>query len=227
PSRRYTPEEIIDLVKDRPLDFDPGEKYRYSNTGYVLLGMVIEAVTESAYAKFMQDTIFAPLGMADSGVETGPMVLANRATGYFWSQGKLVPAVSLHMSLFHGDGAVYSTVDDLIVWDRALAANKLLGSAATEKMFTPVKSGYACGWIVDRKFGRARQHHNGRVPGFTTQLVRYPDVGLFVVVLSNADQLLVLPMADDLAAIAFGKKYELPKPPEPEEPNDGKKDGKP
>jgi CubicO group peptidase (beta-lactamase class C family) len=226
-SRPYAPRELIDLMRDKPLDFTPGEKWSYSNTGYVLLGMVIEAASGSKYADYLRDTIFAPLGMTDSGVETGPGVLPNRATGYIPSQGKLVP-MYLDMSVFYGDGAVYSTADDLILWDRALAANMVLGPAATEKMFTPVKKGYACGWMVDRKFGQARQHHSGHVPGFTTQLARYPDVGMLVVVLSNADQFVVVPMADDLAAIALGEKYQLPKPPEPKKtPKDEKKEWTP
>lgn len=211
PAVAYTPKAIIDLVKDKPLDFTPGEKWDYTNTGYILLGMVIEAVSGKGYEAFMREAVFDPLGLADTGVERNGMVLRGRATGYARGGGDVAQYV--HMSLPHAAGAMYSTVDDLLAWDRALASNKLLGPEATKTMFTPVKDDYACGIAVRKRFGRTAHEHGGGIPGFVSALSRYPDVGLFVVVLSNNGDTSARQTANDLAAIALGEKYELPQPP--------------
>src|SRR5581483_27956 len=210
PAVSYTPKAIIDLVKDRELDSAPGEKWKYSNTGYILLGMAIEAASGKSYEAFMREAVFDPLGMADTGVERNGMVLRGRATGYARS-GDVAQYV--HMSLPYAAGAMYSTVDDLLLWDRALAANRLLGPGATKTMFTPVKDDYACGVAVRRRFGRAVHEHGGGIPGFVSQMARYPDAGLFVVVVSNNGDASARQTAIDLAAIALGEKYELPQPP--------------
>jgi CubicO group peptidase (beta-lactamase class C family) len=220
PATAHTPKAIIDLVKDKPLDFTPGEKWKYTNTGYVLLGMVIETASGQGYEAFMREAVFGPLGMADTGVERNGMVLRGRATGY--TRGEAAQYV--HMSLPHAAGAMYSTVDDLLAWDRALASNRLLGPDATKTMFTPVKDDYACGISVRKRFGRTAHEHGGGIPGFVSAMSRYPDTGLFVVVISNNGDGSARQTATDLAAIALGEKYDLPQPPAAK----GKgKDGKP
>lgn len=210
-ARPYTPDKIVELVKDKPLDFPAGEKWKYSNTGYVLLGWVIEVVSKKNYTAFMRENIFEPLRMADSGVEKNGEVLKHRATGYTRSGGTMQSAQYLHMSLPHAAGAMYSTVDDLLRWDRALASNRLLSRTATEKLFTVVKDDYAYGFGVTEKFGRRVQEHGGGIPGFVSRVARYPDSGVFVVVLTNADGPPVAAVTNELAAIVFGENYDLPR----------------
>jgi CubicO group peptidase (beta-lactamase class C family) len=110
-----------------------------------------------------------------------------------------------------GAGALYSTVDDLLLWDRALTSGRLLPAAVQQRMFTPARADYAMGWWVQRQFGRRVQWHRGNVQGFVSIMVRYPDDSLFVAVESNSERTQVLAIANDLAAIAFGLTYELPR----------------
>jgi CubicO group peptidase (beta-lactamase class C family) len=143
------------------------------------------------------------------------MVLKNRATGYANGKPESSASMFVHMSLPFSAGSMYSTVDDMLLWSRALDANKLLNKKSTETLFTPVKDNYACGFVVGKKAERMRQGHGGAIPGFATALIRFPVTGLFVVGFSNADQRDIATTTSDLAAIAHGDKYELPKLPEP------------
>jgi CubicO group peptidase (beta-lactamase class C family) len=218
-ARPYTPERIVELVKDKPLDFAPGEKWRYSNTGYVLLGWVIETVSKRDYAAFMRENVFDPLGMADTGVEKAGEVLRHRATGYEGAGASVRVARHLHMSLPHAAGAMYSTVDDLLKWDRALAGHRLLSPGSAEKLFTAVKDDYAYGFGVTRRFGLRVQEHGGGIPGFVSRVCRYPDAGVFVAVLRNADGPPPTAVANELAAIVLGEACELPRERTPGKPD--------
>lgn len=205
-----SPARTIGLVKGKPLDFAPGEKHRYSNTGYVLLGMVVEAASGAEYGAFLRAEVFDPLGMADTGVERPRQVLPGRATGYGGDAAR--PSVPyLSMSWPHAAGAMYSTAGDLLRWDRALTDDRLLGPAARKTLVTPVKDGYACGVVVGEAFGRPTVWHNGRVPGSRAYLLRFPDAGLCVVVLTNHDWNSPERVGTDLAGIALGRKVEPPR----------------
>lgn len=211
-ARHYTPRQVIDTVKDRPLDFTPGDRWRYSNTGYYLLGLVIEKVSGADYAAFMKDAVFDPLGMTDTAVERPGAVVRRRATGYSRSAGGYA-ANTMNPSLTYATGGVISTTDDLLKWDRALASDRLLGPAATKTFFTPVKNGYACGVGVGELFGRPMHWHGGALLpyGTRTYLLRFPDAGVCVVVLGNQDWVEPQRVAFDLAAVVFGGKYDVPR----------------
>ena len=122
-----------------PLDFAPGEKFSYSNSGYVLLGAIIEKLTGRSYEDFVRENIFQPLGMDDSGYDHAGTVLKNRASGYEFPDGKMANAPYVDMSIPHAAGALYSTVVDLYKWDRALYTEKLISKAGLARMFTPFK----------------------------------------------------------------------------------------
>jgi CubicO group peptidase (beta-lactamase class C family) len=121
-----TPDALIALFRDRPLEFKPGERFAYSNSGYALLGRLIERISGKTYAEFLVEQIFTPLGMKDSGYDDARPVLKARAAGYARRQGGLENAPYLDMTNPFAAGGLYSTVDDLLKWDRALAANQLL-----------------------------------------------------------------------------------------------------
>ena len=210
-ARSYTPRQIIDLVKTKPLEPDDGKGLPYSNTGYILLGMVIEEVSGQDYAAFLNEAVFDPLGMRDTGVERPGTVLKKRASPYSRGGKGVVPAPHMNMNLPYAAGAIYSTADDLLKWDRALAGDRLLGAAARKTMFAPVKYGYACGVGVGESFGRATHWHGGGMPGVNTYLLRFPDAGLCAVVLGNQDWVDAERVADDLAAIALGEGYDVPR----------------
>ena len=132
-----TPEKIVATFKDKPLDFEPGAKFSYSNSGYVLLGYLIEKISGESYEKFLQDNIFTPLGMKDSGYDSNSAIIERRASGYSPSPAGPVNAEYVHMSVPHGAGALYSTTQDLLKWQLALYGGKVLKPESLAKMTTP------------------------------------------------------------------------------------------
>jgi len=195
----------------KPLDFKPGEKFAYSNNGYIVLGMLIEKIAGKPYAEFMRDEVFRPLGMNDTDCEEPIQVLKQRASGYARVDGTVVNAAYVDMRFPGGAGAVYSTVDDLLLWDQALNSDRLLSASEKSKLFTPVKEDYAYGWWIQTKFKRPVQWHRGNVSGFVAIIARYPAERLFIAVLSNFDRTQVRATATELAALALGEKYEFPR----------------
>jgi len=208
---RATPESIVARVKDLPLDFKPGEKFSYSNSGYILLGMIIEKVSGRTYAQYLDENIFKPLKMADTGYDSTSRIIPDRAEGYSKSEGKLANAEYLDMSIPFAAGALYSTVGDLYIWAEALNSDRILSKKSKEQMFTPFKQNYAYGWGVDSLFNHKRTAHGGGINGFATFIERFPDDHLTIIVLSNFDFAEAGKIARDLAAMAFGQKVEPPR----------------
>ena len=190
PMKTATPSQIVASVADIPLTWTPGESYSYTNTGYVLLGMVIEKVSGTSYEAFLQDEIFGPLGMKDSGYEHGDT--PGLATGY--SMGVKV-ADPLDMSLPYAAGGLYSTVLDLNRWEEALYTERLAPAADMARFFTPMVEstdqagfGYAYGQLVGDDRGSRLVWHNGGINGFYTHLSRYPDDHITVALLTNRER---------------------------------------
>jgi CubicO group peptidase (beta-lactamase class C family) len=211
---RVTLKELIAKFKDKPLEFKPGEKFKYSNSGYILLGQIIETVSGKPYASFLKDAIFVPLQMHDSGYDNAVQLLKHRASGYTRLLGVATAnALYIDMSIPHAAGALYSTVEDLLKWDRALDSEKLVSTKSLEAMHRPFKNGYGYGWAIDRKFGQPRYEHGGGIPGFVTIIERFPVEKLLVVALSNLETSRIERIGDDLAAIALGQPYVVPREP--------------
>jgi CubicO group peptidase (beta-lactamase class C family) len=208
------PETVTSMIarfKDKPLDFKPGEKFTYSNSGYFLLGAIIEKVSGQSYEAFLKAAIFDPLDMKDTGYDHPSTVLAHRASGYTRKGDVLQNAAYLDMAQPYAAGSLYSTTLDLAKWDRALNDGALISRDSMTRMFTPEKNDYAYGWSVTTRSNRKEIAHGGGINGFATDIVRYPDQKVCVVVLCN-----VLPanpgkIARDLAAIAFGEPVALPR----------------
>jgi CubicO group peptidase (beta-lactamase class C family) len=224
----HTPAELVALFKDKPLDFKPGEKFEYSNSGYVLLGYIIEHVAGESYAKFLQQHIFDPLKMSHSGYDKSHPTARDHAKGYNYTQGAYKPASYVDMSVPFSAGALYSTVRDLYTWDRALAAGKLLPHALHQQMFSPqakvgsdlsdamgasgpVHYGYC--WFISREFGHKMYSHEGGIAGFTSLNSWFPKQDVYVIVLDNMSSANIFTIGNSLAAIAFGEAYTLPKAP--------------
>lgn len=201
----------IARLRDRPLEFPPGERWAYSNSGYILLGYIIEKVTGQPYDQFLRETILAPLALDDTGYDQTAEILPHRARGYSRQSKTLRNAAYLDMTIPHAAGAMYSTVEDLYRWDQALYTDMLLPAAAREVLFTPVKNNYAYGWGVREQFGRTMIGHGGGINGFSSFIARYPQDRTTVIVLSNVEQGNAGQVARDLAAILFGAPYELPR----------------
>jgi CubicO group peptidase (beta-lactamase class C family) len=208
------PATVLSLVmrfKDMPLAFNPGEKFSYSNSGYILLGLVIEKVAGKSYADFVNEKIFTPLKMKNSGYDRADVILKDRASGYSMQKGDFANAAYLDMTIPHAAGALYSTVDDLYIWDQALYGDGLLSAKSREAMHTAVLNGYAYGWGVSTQFNRRNIAHGGGINGFATYISRYPDEKVTIIVLSNLEQANASRIARDLGAVVFGEPYEIPR----------------
>ncbi|MBJ7438840.1 MAG: beta-lactamase family protein, partial [Sphingopyxis sp.] len=207
----YTRSELVALFRDLPLDFAPGEKFDYSNSGYALLGVIIERVSGQRYDDYLEEKIFKPVGMTRTyGGETRALV-PGRATGYYSVGTDFISARLVSPTSHLGTSGVYSTVSDLLLWDKALTADRLISRASRDAMFTPEKNSYGYGWFVGERHGRPTQFHSGSDNGFSTNITRFPADGLTVIVLSNSDRTNAGGVSNDLAAIAFGAPYKLPK----------------
>jgi D-alanyl-D-alanine carboxypeptidase len=189
----YTRSEILDLVAKAPLEFAPGEKWNYSNTGYFLLGMIVEKVAGKTYGEFLDERIFKPLDMTQTRVNDLHAIIPNRAQGYSWDGKVLRNGEYVSPTQPFAAGMLVSTVSDLVKWDAALASDKLLKRAALESMWspTPLSKGspaeYGLGWQVNPVNGHRLVSHGGGIPGFSTQISRFVDDKLTVIVLTNAD----------------------------------------
>lgn len=205
-----TPEQLVARFRDLPLDFQPGEKWNYSNSGYVLLGYLIEKISGETYQKFLTDNIFTPLGMKDSGYDSNLPVIAHRASGYTRTPQGFENAAFIDMTVPFSAGALYSTTGDLLKWDQGLFGGKLLKPESLTKMTTPFKNDYAFGLQVAMPGGRKLIDHGGAVNGFNTELAYYPDDKVTVVVLANMQAgPAVGQIATQLAAIVHGEKVIL------------------
>ncbi|HEX8545897.1 MAG TPA: serine hydrolase domain-containing protein, partial [Cytophagaceae bacterium] len=187
----YKPIEFIKQFADLPLQYEPGSTFGYSNSGYFLLGVIIEKVTGKTYDKALQENIFTPLQMNSTGYDDYATILPKRANGYENVGLTYVNASYLDMSIPYAAGSLYSTVEDLALWDQALYNDKLLSASSKAIMFTPYKSGYAYGWVVGNtkvdqfKDSLQSMAHSGGINGFRSLLIRYPKNKQLVVMLNN------------------------------------------
>jgi len=201
------PEAIVALTRDKPLDFKPGARFAYDNTGYVLLGIVIEKASGQPYAAYLQDHIFGPLGLKHTGYDVSETILPNRAAGYDKRAGAVINTPYLAMSLPYAAGSLYSTVDDLLAWDLALRSGKVIRPASVSAMFTDYGFKYGYGQFVETRNGKRYWQHAGGINGFTTMLARYPDQGLTLVVLTNLTASDPGHVADALADFYFQPEH--------------------
>ena len=202
------------------LEFEPGSRFRYSNAGYRLLGAIIERTTGKGYEQVLEERIFGPLGMRDTGYDHEDAVIERRAVGYFqpWDGGiRISPHVD--MSVPYSAGALYSTVEDLFKWDRALAGYALLDSEMTATMFRPVLDDYAYGWRVEElpigpdRANRTVTSHSGGINGFYTTIVRVPDDGALVVLFNNRDPAPLVKIRTAILDLLYGREPAAPRPP--------------
>ncbi|MBM4160324.1 MAG: tetratricopeptide repeat protein [Ignavibacteria bacterium] len=221
----YAPTDFIKFFWDLPLEFEPGTKFVYNNSGYFLLGVIIEKVTGKAYAQVLEERIFQPLGMKNSGYDLSAPVLTKRAAGYEKRSGGFVNASYVDMTLPYAAGALYSTVEDLFLWDQALTTGRLLSKESVEALFTPripmsSRPGapyYAYGWSVGKvALGKSQDSvstigHGGGINGFNTLLTRVPDMKTFVVLLNNTGGAQLGAMTQSILGILYGKPYAEPK----------------
>ena len=206
--------DLIKMFLSKPLNFEPGTQWEYSNTGYYLLGMLIEKLSGKSYSEFLTENIFIPLGMFNTSVDDDKKIIENIASGYYLNRNDLIHCNYINMDLVLSSGGIYSTVEDLFIWDKALNSDKLLSRKSIEKMNTPYKNNYGYGVFIETNNNRRVVQHNGGCEGFLTEIHRYVDDNFVVVILSNYGFTAVNKLCNEITSIAFGEKYEMPKKPE-------------
>jgi len=187
-------QEMIDIIRKDTFDFNPGDQFRYNNSGYFILGYVIEKITGKPYGEYLKEAIFTPLGMKNTGVHTPGVILENEATGYAINNGRFEKSLNWDMSRAGGAGSLYSTVEDLYLWDEALFNGKVLKPQSLQAAFTPVvlnnggkpqEFDYGYGWTISEMRNLKFISHGGGLHGFLSQIIRQPEDSLTVVVLTN------------------------------------------
>jgi CubicO group peptidase (beta-lactamase class C family) len=216
----YTVDEFVKKFASNDLEFEPGSKFSYNNSGYFLLGAIIEKITGRPYEQVIKEKIFEPLGMKNSGYDHAATILEKRASGYIKTRDGYLNAPYLDMSLPYAAGSLYSTVEDLFLWDQALYTDRLLSEQSKAVMYKPYLQNYAYGWVITKaKLGSGPETvtsigHNGGINGFNTLLVRYPEQRNLIVLLDNTSQGASLDrLAGELTNILYNQPYSLPRMP--------------
>jgi CubicO group peptidase (beta-lactamase class C family) len=205
-------EKIFALFKDKPLAFRPGTDFSYSNSGYMLLGYIIEKITGQPYEQVVRERIFKPLGMTHSGFDFAHLTDPHKATGYSLYTEKIkVPAVIVDSTASFAAGAIYTTVNDLWEWHKGLMKNTVIKAASQEKAYTPYKGNYGYGWIIDTIFGKRRISHDGGIFGFVSAFARIPADDACVVLLANMGTGSLGDICEGILSILYNQPYEMPK----------------
>ena len=188
----FSVKELVDLFKDKPMQFEPGESWAYNNSGYVLLGAIIDKVSGESYEQFVDGHIFKPLGMKSSCYGSTERVIPRRVPGYQMGKGGFVNAPYLSMTQPYAAGSLLSNVDDLAVWSEAVFSGKLVKKEWLDKAFTPYKlkngesSGYGFGWFAADFGGHRSIEHGGGINGFTSYEMTFPEDKIFLAILTNS-----------------------------------------
>lgn len=206
----YSNVEVVNLYRNLPLQFKPGEKYKYSNSNYDLLGLIVEFVSGMTYYHYLEQNIFKPLGMSQTGYAMPRQIIPNRASGYYSQLTSFMNAPYINYELPFSSGALRSTVGDLLIWDQALYTTKLLSKESLTEIFTPFKNNYGYGWIINKKFDKQTSSHSGSLNGFSSYFFRFPDDKITIIVLANSDKASATKVAHELSAIVFDKPYKIP-----------------
>jgi CubicO group peptidase (beta-lactamase class C family) len=211
-TRHLTQAQFISRIGRERLDFQPGEKWSYCNTGFNLLGYVIENVSGQGYWLFMRERIFGPLGMSSTTNRDPRNIIPGRASGYETDHAGHYVNRDYDLTDIFSAGAIISTEGDLAKWNAALDQQKLLTAAMEQAMWTPVRlndgttHAYGMGWFLDPLQGRQNIGHSGSTSGFSASLQRFPEAGLAVIVLTNSDETgVATKLAKEIALAYLGK----------------------
>ncbi|HXD33304.1 MAG TPA: serine hydrolase [Pyrinomonadaceae bacterium] len=214
----YAVTEFVQKYASGDLEFEPGSKFNYSNSGYFLLGAIIEKVTGKPYEQVLKENIFDPIGMKNTGYDHYDQVINKRAAGYIKTPKGYQNSPYLDMSIPYAAGSLYSTVEDLYLWDQALNDDKILSAKSKASMFTPNLSNYGYGFVMvnatlgPNKLAAPTIQHNGGINGFNTTLVRLPgDKGLIVLLDNTSQGRFLDQMANSIASILYGQPYDGPR----------------
>ena len=205
-----SPDSLLAIVRTDSLQFEPGSHFYYNNTGYYLLGMIIEKVTGRKYGEYLNETFFTPHGLSSTMYCSVSPIIKRRAQGYERGPNGLVNASYISMELPYAAGSLCSTVGDLVAWTRLLHSGKIVSAPSFQAMTTPVKlpvprpMAYGFGLVSDTLGSHRRIQHGGGINGFISSLAHYPNDSLTIVVLANTAPAPSDQLADEIARIVFG-----------------------
>ncbi|KAF2516928.1 beta-lactamase family protein [Flavobacterium zhairuonense] len=212
--RDFEPKEIIDRFKNVPLEFEPGTKYKYSNSGYFLLGYIIEKVSGKSYKTYLEENILKPLDLNHIYFDTSNNLIPNRVNGYRKEGTEFKNADYWSMTIAYAAGELISNVDDLFKWNKGLYSYKILKKETLEKAFVPFKlkdgtaTEYGYGWILKNVNGIKSIEHGGAITGFLSNEIYFPEQDVFVVALFNCECAPKDELSVDIASLALGKTFQ-------------------
>ncbi|MET0244611.1 MAG: serine hydrolase domain-containing protein, partial [Flavitalea sp.] len=211
-SKVVSKDSLMAQFRDVPLNFSPGTKYSYSNSGYVLLGLIIEKITGKPYETVIREQIFGPLKMTNSGFDFKNLKSDDKAAGYsIYKQSIKMTAVIADSTTSYSAGAIFSTTGDLLKWHNALQSTKLLSKQSLQQAYAPLLEKYALGWAVDTIFGQQTVMHGGGIFGFNTNIQRLPGDDVVVVLLCNMNIGGLEQISRNLLSIVYERPYEIPR----------------
>lgn len=200
----YTPQELVELLRNKPLIFEPGKGWKYGNSGYYILGHIIERISGQTYGDYLTSQIFRRAGMTNASYLPSQTNSFRYAKGYVAENGRLVRSETVDWTIPFAAGGVFSTVGDFWAWDCALYGHRLLKEESLKRLFTPDSAGYNYGWFIRTNAnGQLRVYHEGANPGFAGFAVRYPNERLYTVVLANIENAPVRQIAEELSELAL------------------------
>lgn len=207
--KELKPKELIDIFKNEPIEFNPGDKFKYNNSGYFLLGYIIEIVSGMSYSEYLTESFFKPLGLTDTYYENPEIILINRVNGYQLKDNMIINAPYLNMSQPYAAGSLISTVDDLKKWYFSVMEGRVLKNETTERAFSRYKlnngdkSPYGYGWFIDNIEQTDIIWHSGGINGFRANSIFIPENNVLVLVLSNNMNNPSIQIARKIAKIAI------------------------
>jgi len=205
--------ELLSYFSDQPLDFEPGTAYAYSNSGYDILGMIIEKITGKSYDSAIQENIFKPLKMTQSGYDYEKLKSPYKTVGYnYISATRHTTAPVWDASWEYSSGGLYSSPPDLAKFDQALKTNQLIRSESLAKTYTPTQWNYGYGWFIHTLFGKKVAYHSGNLEGATSYFGRIPEDDICIIILMNETNTIIESLENKVIAILYDQPYVLPKP---------------
>lgn len=204
-------DSIVNIFKKMPLNFSPGTFWGYNNTGYILLGYIIEHVSGQSYGEYINKNIFQKAGMLNSGIFYPHSLIKYRADGYTQTTNGLMKHTVIPFNLGYSDGGIFSTINDLFTWIKALNSCKIISQESLSKMNEPnlKDRGAGYGIFIDKSFDRKIRFHTGNIPGYSSSMITYPDDEINIIILANRETNLDF-LPKGIAAIMFDKEVITP-----------------
>ena len=207
----FKPKQLIDSFKNYALEFDPGTKFSYSNSGYYLLGYIIQKVSGLSYQSYIQDNLLKPLGLTHTYFDSSGIIIPNRVNGYRKDEGVFKNADYWSPTIEYAAGGLISNVDDLFKWHKGLYSYQILKKETLQKAFVPYQlkdgtlTGYGYGWFLKTSNGIKSIEHEGGIPGFKSNVIFFPDDDIFIAALYNCGTVPVDDLSNTISSIAIGK----------------------